>query len=283
MKIKQIIKNNYFMNKLVEPIYIILFNLPNKIKLGFRKHPSMLAGELKLFESIFHQCRSVVDVGARYDIDYIKISKGHGIKYVLFEANPKYSVKLSRKLSKFSEDYRIENVACGEREGFCDYYKDAESVLKNTTPIKNSTKKLEHKIRMIRLDNYFEAQNLREVDFLKTDIEEYDFFALLGLGKYLKTIKYIQVELGIGAPYKGEFVTNVNYYELLDNDFDLYVIRDENNPLWKNKLVTSDLIRLDDQLKLLIVNYQKTGVGFNLFGVNKFIKNDISKLTVSYL
>jgi hypothetical protein len=115
--------------------------LPNKIIIGFRKHPSMLAGELHLFESLFEQCSTIFDVGARYDVDYIRISSGRGIKYFLFEANPQYSANLSRKLNKYNEDYTVENVACGEREGFCDYYKDAESVFKNTTATKNSTKK----------------------------------------------------------------------------------------------------------------------------------------------
>ena len=104
MKIKLFVKNNHYLNKIIEPIYKVIFNLPNKIKIGFRKHPSMLAGELHLFESIFKQCSTIVDVGARYDVDYIRISSGRGIKYFLFEANPQYSAKLSRKLNKYNDE-----------------------------------------------------------------------------------------------------------------------------------------------------------------------------------
>jgi hypothetical protein len=134
---------------------------------------------------------------------------------------------------------------------------------------------------MIRLDNYFESKKLSNIDFLKTDIEEYDFFALLGLGSFLSKIEYIQFELGIGAPYNGGFVKNQNYYGLLEKDFELYVVRDDNNQLWKKELISSDLIKMNQHLKSVIEIYQGMGVGFNVFGVNKFLENDLSKPTIS--
>ena len=56
-----------------------------------------------------------------------------------------------------------------------------------------------------------------------------DYFALLGLGKLLDEILFIQIELGIGTEFEGVYVTNTSYYELLEKNFDLYIFKDENN------------------------------------------------------
>ena len=121
---------------------------------------------------------------------------------------------------------------------------------------------------MIRLDSYFKNIQIKNIDFLKTDIEEYDYFALKGLGNLLLNCKYIQFELGIGAPYNGDVVKNDNYYDLLEN-FQLFIVKDENNPIWKKKISKSDLIVLNQQSKKLIELAQKKGIGFNIFCLNK--------------
>ncbi|WP_310451843.1 FkbM family methyltransferase [Sulfuritalea sp.] len=149
----------------------------------------------------------VVDVGARYDTDYIEISGGNGIEYYLFEINPKFYAKLKRKLLRFNENVHAENVAVGERNGFTEYFEDSESVLRSTTGVKNSSMKLGSDIEMVRLDHYLSSKHVTQVDFLKTDIEEYDYFALVGFGEFLNACRYIQFELGIGAPIDDAIVT----------------------------------------------------------------------------
>ena len=61
---------------------------------------------------------------------------------------------------------------------------------------------------------------------------------------------------------------NDNYYDLLEN-FQLFIVKDENNPIWKKKISKSDLIVLNQQSKKLIELAQKKGIGFNIFCLNK--------------
>lgn len=58
---------------MITPLYWNLSRKYFKI-LRWNKNPSMLEGELNLFSKIFIQCKVIVDVGARYDIDYLSMS-----------------------------------------------------------------------------------------------------------------------------------------------------------------------------------------------------------------
>jgi len=224
-----------------------------------------------------------VDVGARYDVDYVDISKGNQISYYLFEANPKFYEKLTLKLKGFEEAIVAENLAVGEKETNVDYFEDSESILKNTTAVKNSKHKLGTSLKMIRLDRYFSNTPVKEIDFLKIDIEEYDYFALLGLGDLLKKCRFIQFELGIGAPFENGNVSNSHYYDLLEGDFDLYLVKDENNPLWIKKVVESDLVPINALTKKVILEAQEVGYGFNVFCVNKRMPAKVETLTKTSL
>lgn len=242
----------------------------------------MLQGELNLFNAIYMQCRTIVDVGTRYDVDYVNISQGNKITYFLFEANPKFYKRLISNLKPFKESIYSENLAIGERNGFVDYYENVESLFKNWAR-EDSNQKLKKPLKMIRLDDYFKNKLIDEIDFLKTDIEGYDYFALIGLGNYIGKCKFIQFELGIGAPLGSGFVSNQDYFNLLEEFYDLYIIKDENNPLWMNGYASTDLIPIDDLTKKIINQAQLTDVGFNVFCANKMIANDISLLSQSSL
>jgi FkbM family methyltransferase len=284
MNIKKIIKDNSILSKTIVPLYRFIYNLPRRItRIMKKKHSSMLKGELKLFKAIYGQCKTIVDVGARYDVDYVTISKDNGIAYYLFEANPNFYKKLLKNIKKFDENIIAENLAIGEKSGFVEYYTDSESILKNTTAVKNSNKKLSDTLPMISLNEYLNNVGIMEIDFLKTDIEEYDYFALIGLEGLLNNCRFIQFELGIGAPLNDSVVTNASYYDLLEPIFDLYIVKDENNPIWKKKAADSDLVILDNNSKELIEVAQKTGVGFNIFCVNRNMQTDIQSLTKSNL
>lgn len=279
MKLKKYIRNNPFLASIILPIYRTIVNFPKRIARGMKPHPNMLEGELSLFKEIYPQCKIIVDVGSRYDVDYVSISKGNGLSYFLFEANPKFFKKLLINLKKYDENIVAENLAVGAKNGSVDYYLDSESVLKNTTAVKSSTKKLKNSLRMVRLDDYFFKSGIDKIDFLKTDIEEYDYFALIGLGQMLDACKFIQFELGIGAPLGTEKVSNNSYFSLLENSFYLYIVKDENNPLWRKKLVRAELLYLDMEAKKVIATAQRRGVGFNIFCVNRKINPDINGLT----
>lgn len=275
MKIKTYIKSYPLLYRFLLYTYTFFKTFPIIIKRGLKKHPNMLDGEINVFKSIYKFCEIIVDVGARYDVDYVKLSKGNNISYYFFEANPKFYRKLIQKLNMFDEKIICENFAVGESERLTDYYEDSESILKSTTAVKNSEKKIQSQIKMIRLEDYFVKSNINKIDFIKTDIEEYDFFALLGLGEILFKCKFIQFELGIGAPFKGRFVNNQDYYDLFKNKFKMFIVKDENNPLWKNKIIDSDLVPLEDLAKKSINHLQKLGYGFNIFCVSENFDNEL--------
>jgi beta-1,4-mannosyl-glycoprotein beta-1,4-N-acetylglucosaminyltransferase len=274
-KFKDIVKNNKFAAAIAKKIKSEYKSFLRRI--GLYAAPKMLQGELEFFSVIYKKCKVIVDVGARFDTDYIDISKNNNIVYYLFEANPYFYKKLKNNISKYKELIVAENVAVGDYDREIDYYADSESVLQNTTAVKNSKKRLQKKIRITRLSSYFKEKGIAQIDFLKTDIEEYDYYALIGAGDLLNQCKFIQFELGIGAPLndgEGGYITNQHYYDLFKENFNLYIIKDENNPIWQSGKINANLIVLDDACKDYITKAQKCGIGFNIACINK--KNDIS-------
>lgn len=279
--LKKVIKNNRFLSCWIMRSYFYFQGKYLRVLRG-NKNPPMLVGELNLFTKIFSQCKVIVDVGARYDVDYICISQGNDIEYYLFEANPKFFRKLVVNLRPFIENIVVENLAVSNKSGFCEYFEQHQTIVKHTLNTKQ-TKKPSATVRMCRLDDYFLKINVAQIDFLKTDIEMHDYFALLGLGKLLNEILFIQIELGIGAEYEDGFVTNASYYELLESTFDLYICADENNSLWSHFGLTLDLVKLDYRAKEFIEYAQKNGEGFNIFGVNKNRKCSLNELVIGSL
>ena len=82
--------------------FMLFYCLPN--------HSKMLRGELDLFIKILPQIKTLIDVGARYDLDYIELSQRRSISYHLFEINPRYFSILSKKL----KSYKNENIVAND-------------------------------------------------------------------------------------------------------------------------------------------------------------------------
>ena len=269
-KVRELLLSYPKLYKLVRSLLTVL--RWHRVKIFGYKAPRMLMGEINFFKSIYKDCDVIVDVGARFDVDYVRISQGNGIKYFLFEVNPKFFKKLAENLREFQGESIVkENIAIGEKEAVMKYYEDSESLLQSTTAIKESTKEISN-IKMVRLDDYFKKLDIGKIDFLKTDIEEYDFFALLGAGDLLNDCKYIQFELGIGAVYKNRVVCNQDYFDLLNENFNLFVLQDENNRYLRGKLDVN-LFELNNKAKHVIEEAQAEGVGFNIVAMKKGVGN----------
>jgi FkbM family methyltransferase len=191
------------------------------------------------------------------------------------------TTKLKNNISSYNEMIYVENVAVGDRDGSADYYEDTESLVFGTLGVDNSKMKSNNQLKLVRLDGYFEKMGVSQVDFLKTDIESYDYFALVGCGELLSKCRYIQFELGIGAPLGETIVSNEHYYSLLGKWFDLYILKDEKNPMWISGAVDSNLVILNESAKIVVKEAQKTGVGFNIVGINRSLETDLDSLTIS--
>jgi len=276
--------------------YPKLFYLIKKINRKFISFSNFIypthifESERLLFKKIYPHCKIVFDVGARFDVDYIEISKGNQIEYHLFEINPLFFEKLKKKLSLFNNTERIiaNNIGIGDRAGFLDYFVKTQSLFKRPTDEPRSLVKLK-KLPIITLHSYLKKKKIKRIDFLKTDIEYYDYFALLGLKSYLKKIKFIQFELGLGAKLNNrgskkhlKYVGVEHYLSILKKDFVLYFLKDENNPIWKkSNLKNKDLILFNKKDISNIIKFNKVGIGFNIFAISKKINISILGLQVS--
>ena len=77
----------------------------------------------------------------------------------------------------------------------------------------------------IRLDTFMADNNIPIVDLLCIDLQGYEYMALLSLGRYLKTVKYIITECSINSTYKNGTNWNRLYAFLKNMGFE-YVYSD---------------------------------------------------------
>lgn len=234
----------------------------------FINHPKILVSEREIFRKIVPYLSTIFDVGARYDTDYIDISQGRSINYHLFEINPKFFKLLRKNVSKFKkEKIFLNNFGVGNEEGEVSYYLNSESVLDIYS---NKFESLfAKKLSIKTLKKYIIENSITKVDFLKTDIEGFDYFALLGLGDFLLNINFVQFELGIGAPLKNKLVKGEDYLSLFKEKFSFYLICDEVNPIFNKINDKVHLISFGKEDIDHITKIQSTGIGFNVLAIKK--------------
>lgn len=144
-------------------------------------HTAIPKDELKVFESL-KNIKVVFDVGARDDVDYLIIKPN--VKLHAFEPNPVFFMQLSNQLKERKGVY-LNNYGLGDKTGKFAYsegnqsFQDAQTGL--TLPIKT-------------LDSYVRKHKIKRIDFLKIDVEGWDFKVLLGGKKAIKLCRYIQFE-----------------------------------------------------------------------------------------
>lgn len=184
-----------------------------------------------------------------------------------FEANPIFYMKLRKKLQKNNYfGYKIQNIGIGLKEEKLTYYYDTQSFVEKSA-VGNISRVSSKKIAVKPLDQLINSSI--KIDFLKTDIEEYDYFALAGAMKLIPGIMFLQFELGIGAKSEKFIVTNQSYIDLLEPYFELYILKDEKNPIWLKNPAEKLLLQLTPDLLHLISYLQVAGYGFNIFCINK--------------
>ena len=229
-------------------------------------------GEKDFFGLIESHVNSIVDVGARTDTFYATYPSSQGIKrkVFMFEANPAFVSKLRAITPFIDQNNFIFNVAIGKEPGNLYYYYDTQSFIKKSNVGNISKYKSAKPIEVRTLDSYSEI--IPDIDFLKTDIEEMDFYALLGASTFLPKIRFIQFELGLGMPYLDRTVSNSDYWELLEPSFDLFILEDEANPIYKAIPNLPLLLTLNSEAKIVVNILQKLGYGFNIVGINREYK-----------
>jgi hypothetical protein len=185
----------------------------------------------------------------------------------MFEANPSFVSKLKNLTPNLGQSNFVFGVAIGAVPGSMYYFYDTQSFVEKSSVGIISRHKAKKPIEVRTLDSYSEI--IHQIDFLKTDVEEMDFYALLGATLSLPKISFIQFELGLGMPYLGRTVESSDYWELLDPKFELFILRDEANPIWLTFPTLPLLLTLNQEAKMMISILKKLGYGFNIVGINR--------------
>ena len=258
--------NSFILGKRILRIF-----LPNKKKYLFYKQlsykeQSLTEGEMEFFRHIKGDLKIMIDVGPRTDTYYAENSENLFIHY--FEPNPYFCRILSKKLSTGSRDFKLNNIGLSDKEEQLYYYHDSQSFLEISAVKNKSYARSKNKIELKTLNSF----NFENIDFLKIDTEEFDYFVLKGATELLTKIKYLQFELGLAKIDNHKRLTNQDYFDLLNPNFDLYILRDENNPIWKANIEKRLLLKLEGDLFRILIMLQSLGIGFNIVGINKNLK-----------
>lgn len=226
----------------------------------------LTVGEVKLASALRGYVRVVVDAGARIDAFYAELLRDTEATVVLVEPNPRFADELRRRTSSFDQRRIVVlEVGVGQSHGQATYYEAGQSLLPHSHMGNQHHGRLKKSIQIVTIDSI--AADYGPIDFLKTDLEEFDYFALLGARKSLaSSIRFLQFELGIGAPFEDRHVRNDDYWSLLESRFELFLVEDQNNPFWwKDRRPT--LVALDQRAKEAVESLQPTGVGFNVAAI----------------
>lgn len=150
-----------------------------------------------------HNINTIVEFGARDGLDAIFLAESFPkAKVFTFECNPKQIPICLSNIEKYQFKNRIEfiNKGVGNKYESLKFYFYPDNVGASSLFIhKNEFNKNDYEyVEIVRPDDILNQMHVDSVDLLCMDIQGYEPFALLGLGSYLKNIKYIQTEIYTG-------------------------------------------------------------------------------------
>lgn len=141
-----------------------------------------------------------VDVGANIGVYTLFAAKRVGTRGKVFAFEPQQTT-----FSRLTENIKISNlenitaeqVAVGAQSGEIEIVTDENYSSISYTKHIDSNNKTKNVVKVITLDAYFEAKEVKDIDYLKIDVEGFEFYVLLGAKEILKTKipAIIQVEL----------------------------------------------------------------------------------------
>lgn len=249
--------------KSVPLLYSLVQRVRHMVNYHRLDYGEMKAGELALFDAIKGDISTLFDVGARFNTDYSERSQGLPIQLYLFEPNPRFFTKLQNRLN--DSRCRLFKFGLGAEDAELVYYEDTQSFSKQHQMMES--KFPGKKLTIKTLDGFCRDHGVAP-DFLKTDVESLDYHVLMG-GK--ATIQYgvkcCQFEFGIGADFRGTKVTPQNYYDFWAEDFDLYVVKDEDHPMFREASLPV-LVHLPS-IRETFERHMYAGSGCNMFAIRR--------------
>ena len=170
-----------------------------------------------LKENKYNNFKLLIDIGAHKGESIKLFSKNFIIKKIIsFEASPINFEYLKKKIKDNKQGYNnteivLENTALGAEDKIIEFNQFNESSSSTIKEIDKESKYYKRKFRLInflnnketyqkikikisKLKDYIEKNNIKKIDFMKIDTEGYEFEILLGLENKIKLVDIIMFE-----------------------------------------------------------------------------------------
>ena len=165
----------------------------------------------------YNNFKILIDIGAHKGESIKLFSKNFIIKKIIsFEASPINFEYLKKKIKDNKQGYNnteivLENTALGAEDKIIEFNQFNESSSSTIKEIDKESKYYKRKFRLInflnnketyqkikikifKLKDYIEKNNIKKIDFMKIDTEGYEFEILLGLENKIKLVDIIMFE-----------------------------------------------------------------------------------------
>ena len=239
------IKNNFFIKicKIFSRLYVFIFGRKSlqfindmilSLSLyakGYKNYGSFKAtGEENFIDMISGEIRVCLDIGANIgNYSKLLINKTNA-KIYAYEPLEKSFDELKKIKEKHKDRFFIEKLALGNEDGIkkissANDKSEKASFEKNLDKLsfidKDNLKEFDVSIKKLDSLNFFNSYS--KVDFLKIDVEGYEYEVLLGGKKFIEfnSPKFIQIEINWHQLFK-----KINLYEFskLLKDYDIFKI-----------------------------------------------------------
>ena len=198
----------------------------------------------------YNKFNLLIDIGAHKGESIELFSKNFNIKKIIsFEASPINFKYLKNKIEKNAQGYNnteivVENIALGAEDKIIEFKQFNESSSSTIKVVDEESKYYKRKFRLInflsnkktykkleikisRLKDYIEKNNIEKIDFMKIDTEGYEFEILLGLENKIKLVDIIMFE----HHYDNMIKKNYTY-----NDINELLIKNNFKKIYKSKM-----------------------------------------------
>lgn len=184
--------------------------------------------EIELFKQLPNM-KVIIDVGARDDTEYYDIYPE--AEHHLFEPNLEFIANLKHKLAGKS-NVQINPVGVSDIEDMGRYSRSVQAFVGGEARVVDPI----DTYPLINLDRYVLEHDITRIDFLKVDVEGYDYKVLFGAPKAVHMSRFIQYE---------HWDNKKQYHALLGEAFDMEYVG-YRNVLCMNK----ELVDVRDRNKI---------------------------------
>jgi len=240
-------------------------------------------GEKLLSQKLAMIKMNVIDAGARTDTFLAEVFQGQDeFKIYLVEPNPKFCNVLRKKIKdKALKNTILIELAVGDCEGEFIYYRNSQSLLpRNVYGKKHDLKRLNKTVQVTTLDLLVRRENIQFPLFIKTDLEMYDYLALIGGQQSINNIAIaVQFELGLETNVVSKKLKIHDFIDLFRGNWLFFLLHDVNNSFLQNiNRSGTPMIRLEPKNYETIEAAITDGLTFNLVAIRPELENTLSDL-----